>query len=280
MSSAHGGAIVAEKKSIVDGVGEVCPTSAPTANSSFGHEWQAEWMEGKKLAAEIEKEEPLIGDPALTEYLNRLEQTIVRSSGLRGCFVVKLLEDAEANAFSLPGGFLYVTSGLVLVIENEGELTAALAHETGHVTARHFARIDHKRRIGGRLALAGGPAGYLVRLFVGPLLTRKLIRNSEFEADRLCLTYQRASGHDPREFSRLLQNAFQEEDKRVSFIGRLFDTHPLITTRLKRLDKLTEHLQPMITDYNVDAKDFHAFKGRLLGLLRSANIPVPPTQAR
>jgi predicted Zn-dependent protease len=227
----------------------------------------AEWVVGKKLAAEIEKRHRLIDEPAITEYLNGLEQTIIQSSDLPGCFVVKLLADDDANAFSLPGGFLYVTSGLALVADSEGELTAVLAHETAHVTARHFARMDHKRRIWGRAVLAGGPAGYMIRYFIGPLLTRKLIRNSEFEADRLCLKYQSASGYDPKEFSRLLHDAFQDDGQPESFLERLFDTHPLITTRVKRLDKLADQLSPVIVGYKVDTESFDEFKQRLLYLL-------------
>ena len=265
--SAHGVTMAAEQsKSTANSLAAACPTSAPAANS-LSHEWQTEWVVGKKLAAEIEKERRVIDEPAITEYLNGLEQTIVRSSGLRGCFVVKLLEDDDANAFSLPGGFLYMTSGLARAADNEGELTAALAHETAHVTARHFARIDHKRRIWGRVVLVGGPAGYMIRYFIGPLLTRKLIRNSEFEADRLCLQYQSASGYDPREFSRLLHDALQDEGKPESFVERLFDTHPLITTRAKRLDKLADRLPLVVVDHNVNTRTFDEFKQRLVGLL-------------
>ena len=279
-SHARGITIVAEQsKPTADSLFAACPTSASTANT-LSAEWQVEWVVGKKLAAEVEKEERVIDEPAITEYLNGLEQTIVRSSGLPGCFVVKLLEDADANAFSLPGGFLYVTSGLALVADNEGELTAALAHETAHVTARHFARIDHKRRVWGRVVLAGGPAGYLIRYFIGPLLTRKLIRNSEFEADRLCLKYQSASGYDPREFSRLLHNAFQEDGKPESLVERLFDTHPLITTRVKRLDKQTERLPHAILDYKVDTTNFDEFKERLSSLPKFDNVTAPPAKAR
>ena len=70
----------------------------------------------------------LITEPAITEYLNHLEQVIVRDSHLRGCFVVKLVNDGETNAYSLPGGFLYVTTGLILNSDNEAELLGALAH--------------------------------------------------------------------------------------------------------------------------------------------------------
>lgn len=246
-------------------------SSAMIANDRANRQWEGEWAAGTKLAAKVEREATIIEDPVLTEYLNRLEQAIVRHSDLRGCFVVKLLHDVEANAFSLPGGFLYVTSGLILVADSEGELTAALGHETGHVAARHFARIEHQRRIWGRLVLAGGPAGYLVRHFFGSLLTRKLIRNSEFEADRLSLKYQIASGYDPGEFSRLLKNVFQEEGKPASFVERLFDTHPLTTTRIKRLAKLQGCLSPAATDYTVDTSDFHLAKERVALLLDLAN---------
>jgi hypothetical protein len=242
-------------------------SSVNTAYDRANRQWEAEWAAGNKLAANVEREKTIIDDPVLTAYLNRLEQAIVQHSDLHGCFVVKLLDDVEANAFSLPGGFLYVTSGLILVADSEGELTAALAHETGHVAARHFAKIEHQRRIWGRLALAGGPAGYLVRRFLGPLLTRKLIRNSEFEADQLSLKYQSASGYDPSEFSRLLQDAFQD-DESSSFVERLFDTHPLPSTRIKRLDKLKDRLRSEAIDYTADTGNFYQIKERLALLLK------------
>ena len=235
--------------------------------------WQAEWAAGDQLAEKVELEETLIVDPVITGYLNRLEQSIVHNSGLNGCYLVKLLNDAEVNAYALPGGFLYVTSGLILLADSEGQLTAALAHETGHVTARHFAKIQHQQRIWGRLALAGGPPGYLARRLFGPLLTRKLIRNAEYEADRLSFRYQSASGHDPREFSRLLHNACHAENKSGSFVARLFDTHPPIEARIKRLDRMGNRLPQATMDYSMDKGAFHRAKDRLSFLLK-LDIPA------
>ena len=247
------------------------PPFANHADDRGSRQWQAEWAAGNQLAAEVEREETLIVDPVVTEYLNRLEQSIVRNSGLNGCFLVKLLNDAEVNAYALPGGFLYVTSGLILLADSEDQLTAALAHETGHVTARHFAKIQRQQRIWGRLALAGGPPGYLARRLFGLLLTRKLIRNAEYEADRLSLKYQSASRHDPREFSRLLHNACQAEGKPGSFVARLFDTHPPIKARIKRLDRMGNRLPQATMDYSVDQGNFHRAKDRLSLLLTLGN---------
>ena len=249
------------------------PALANDADDRGSRQWQAEWAAGNQLAAKVEREETLIADPVITEYLNRLEQKIVRSSDLNGCFLVKLLYDAEVNAYALPGGFLYVTSGLILLADSEDQLTSALAHETGHVTARHFAKIQRQQRIGARLALASGPPGYLVRRLFGPLLTRKLIRNAEYEADRLSLKYQSASGHDPRQFSRLLNNARQAEGKPGSFVARLFDSHPPIKARIKRLDRIGNRLPQATMDYSVDKANFHRAKDRLSFLLKLGNPP-------
>jgi len=107
------------------------------------------------------------------------------------------------------------------VIDSEGELVAALARETGHVTARHETRITTQEHIWGRLALVGGPAGYALRRYLGPLLMFKLVRNSEFEADRIGFRYQIAAGYDPLEFCRLLQIAFADGEEKEAFLDRL-----------------------------------------------------------
>jgi len=274
LGAAHRSARVGDTQFPADKLAPGCqgaPFSTNNALTRVSDEWQAEWTTGSELAAKIEEDSSVVEDPILMAYVNSLELAIVRRSGLHGCFLVKILDTSEVNAFSLPGGFLYLTSGLILIADSEGELTAALAHETGHVTARHFAKIEHKIRVGRRIALAAGPAGYLVRRLLGPLITKKLIRNTEFEADQLSLQYQNASGYDPTEFSRLLQSTLQDQDKPPSFIGRLFETHPLISTRIKRLDKTRNQLPPGTIDQPTDTSKFNQAKARLATLLSLAS---------
>src|SRR6266403_32647 len=228
LEAEHRSARVGDTQFPVDKLTPGCqgvPFSTNNTLTRASDQWQAEWTTGRELAAKIEQDSTVVENPILMAYVNSLELAIVRRSNVHGCFLVKIIDTSEVNAFSLPGGFLYLTSGLILIDESEGELTAAWAHETAHVTARHFAKIEHKMRIGRRVALSAGRAGYLVRRLLGSLLTKKLIRNTEFEADQLSLQYQSASGYDPNEFSRLLQSTLQDQDQPPSFIERLFDTH-------------------------------------------------------
>jgi hypothetical protein len=214
---------------------------------------QAEWSSGRKLAADVERYVALIPDPYLSEYLNRLEQVIVLNSQLKGCFVVKLVNDVEANAYSFPGGFLYVTTGMIVNAENEAQLVAALAHETGHVAARHFTKIKGRRR-----------------WRLGPLFTLKLSRNAEFEADRLAVKYEAASGYDPIELAHLLQDTLQEEGKPASFFSRLFYTHPSTGTRIKRVTQATDCLL-FHADYVVDTSEFHEVKRQVGHVMEVTN---------
>ena len=232
------------------------PASSANSGRHNAKTQQAEYALGRKLAADVEQHKELISDDFILHYINHLEQKITRSSELPGCFVVKVLSDPEPNAYSLPGGFIYVTAGLIDLIDSEGELVAILAHETGHVTARHQTRIESETHNWRRLALVGGPAGYALRRYLGSLLMLKLVRNSEYEADRLGLRYTVASGYDPLEFGRLLQTAFAREQETESFLDRLYDTHPPTKARVERLQIAIPRLLTPKAGYIVNASEF------------------------
>jgi predicted Zn-dependent protease len=229
-------------------------------------EQRAEYALGSKLAADVEQHTELMTDDFIVQYVNRLEQNIARSSNLPDCFVVKVLSDPEANAYSLPGGFIYVTTGLIDMVEDEDELAAILAHETAHVTARHLTRLDSQARIWGRLALAAGPLGYGLRRYLGPLLLFKLLRNKEFEADQLGLRYVIASRYNPFDFCRILQLAFPEGEENESLLERLYDTHPPTDTRVERLQRATSLLQAPQTGHIANGGKFTQMKTRLATL--------------
>ncbi|MGA2436186.1 MAG: M48 family metalloprotease, partial [Bryobacteraceae bacterium] len=122
---------------------------------------------GKQLAQEVEKQAKMIDDPVVSEYVNRLGQNLVRNSDAKVPFTIKVIDSEEVNAFALPGGFFFVNSGLIMKADSEAELAGVMAHEIGHVAARHGTRSATKGDIAQLatipLIFINGWSGYGVR---------------------------------------------------------------------------------------------------------------------
>src|SRR5258706_2638674 len=95
---------------------------------------------GKGLAQDVERQAKIVDDPVIAEYVNRIGQNLVRNSDAKVPFTIKVIDSEDINAFALPGGFLFVNSGLILQTESEAELAGVMAHEIAHVAARHGTR--------------------------------------------------------------------------------------------------------------------------------------------
>src|ERR1700730_17159855 len=95
---------------------------------------------GKALAQQVERTAKIIDDPIIAEYVNRVGQNLVRNSDAKVPFTIKVIDTEDINAFALPGGFIFVNSGLILKAETEAELAGVMAHEIAHVAARHGTR--------------------------------------------------------------------------------------------------------------------------------------------
>jgi len=93
---------------------------------------------GKQLATEVQRQAKMMEDPLITEYVNRTGQTLVRNSDAKVPFIFYVIEGDAPNAFALPGGFIFVYTGLLKLASEESELAAAMAHEIAHVAARHM----------------------------------------------------------------------------------------------------------------------------------------------
>lgn len=247
------------------------PPTSGTSTSRKRTRQQSEWVTGFGLAKDVDHHTKQITDREILRYLNDIEARLVESAKLDGCFVVKLIDDPEANAYSLPGGFLYLTTGLLRIVENESQLAAVLAHETGHVSARHLTRLEKRRRIWGRLALIGGPVGYATRRYLGPLLTMKMLRDSELDADGRGLQYYVSAGYDVKEFMALLQSAFLEHDESQSLWDRLFDDHPPTSMRIRRLEQASDRISQPRTQALACPSEFDRVKARLPSIKASQN---------
>lgn len=222
---------------------------------------------GNRLAELVEKNSEIISDPFIAEYLKRLEETISRNSDAQYPIKLKILKDVEVNAYSLPGGFIYLQSGLILASENEAQLVAAVSHEAAHIAGRHLTRLVTQQRVWKwSLLIAGGPVGYLLNRKAAPLFLARSLRSAELEADLLGLQYQYASGYDPTEFVNLIK-AVSSEQERPTFADRDRDSHPPPEVRIRRAELCIRNYLPKRAEALVDTSEFQEFKLRVMVLM-------------
>src|SRR2546430_1003761 len=117
---------------------------------------------GREAALQVEKEQPVVRNAEIANYLSSLVQRLSRSphAGTEFPFSVKAISDKNVNAFALPGGPLYVYTGLISLADNEGQLAGVLAHAMSHIRLRHGTSQASKANLFQLpLMLAGGLAG-------------------------------------------------------------------------------------------------------------------------
>jgi predicted Zn-dependent protease len=225
---------------------------------------------GKQMAQEVEKEAKLVDDAPVSEYINRVAQNLVRNSDAKVPFNVKVVDSDEINAFALPGGFMFVTSGMIFRAENEAELAGVMAHEIGHVAARHGTRQATRGQLINYgsipLIFLGGWAGYAIReaaTLAVPMGFLKFSRGMEAEADLLGLQYMYKAGYDPVEFVNFFEKIQSLEKRKPGAVSRLFSTHPMTGDRIRAAQKEIEQNLKARPEYLLDTSEFHDVRMRL-----------------
>lgn len=202
-------------------------------------------------------------DKALQDYVQRIgERLAAHSHRPELIYRFTVLDSKQVNAFALPGGYIYITRGLLAYFNDEASLAAVLGHEIGHVTARHSVRqysAAQMANIGAIMASifvpgVGTPLGGQAINVLGTALLRGYGREHELEADRLGAIYLARSGYDPMKILNVLgtlkdQEQFAQEIARAE--GRessgtyhgLFATHPDNDTRLREVVVAAQDLQ-------------------------------------
>ena len=202
---------------------------------------------GRKLSRQIEAEQKVLRDRDIQRYIAEIGRPLVLAShrdrpGIR--YRIRVLDDRkQVNAFALPGGFIYIYSGLLLFAENEAEVAGVLAHEIGHVVGRHSAN-QLAARFGWRLlvAIALGEEPALLAGLTADIIEAggmaSFSRDDEREADRYGVAYSIAAGYDPRGlitfFTKLLE---AESGRKRGSIQKLLATHPATAERIRDIEK-------------------------------------------
>ncbi|HWE50570.1 MAG TPA: M48 family metallopeptidase, partial [Bryobacteraceae bacterium] len=226
---------------------------------------------GKQLAIEVEKQARIIDDPITAEYVNRLGQNLARNSDVTFPVSFKVIDSDDINAFTLPGGFIFINSGLVKLTGNESELAAALAHEIGHVAARHATRQATRNQLISMgtlpISIFGGwtglIAGQTASRLVAPLASLKFSREFESEADLLGIQYLWKAGYDPNASIDLFETLQSTERRQPGSVIRLFRTHPLTPDRIEKTQKNIDRLLPAMKEYVVNTSEYEEVRARL-----------------
>jgi predicted Zn-dependent protease len=202
---------------------------------------------GFKESAKVQKEfGGTYDDPELARYVSSLGKLLARTSEMPNlAFTFTVLDTPVVNAFALPGGYVYVTRGLLALADDEAELAGVLAHEIGHVTARHTAErygqtiLAQGTALGAGLLLgeaAGDLTGTGAMLFV-----RSWSRDQEHEADLLGVRYLSRVGYRPQAMASFLTHLQAHSRLEAEIQGRpgkadefsLLQTHPRTAERIE-----------------------------------------------
>jgi len=253
-----------------------CSTNPVSGQSDFVLMSEADEIAlGRKESPNIIKQFGKYSDAQLQTYVNEVGQRLARHSHRSDLkYHFTLLDSTEVNAFALPGGYIYITRGLLAYLNNEAELAAVLGHEIGHVTARHSVR---------QLSAAQAKElGYsITSLFVpelrnegvkqlydvmGTALIRGYGREHELEADRLGAEYLARTGYDPEAMIgviRVLKNQelferqlAKEEQREPRVYHGVFATHPDNDQRLKTVVKAAEKFKSRPVSRHVSREAF------------------------
>ena len=202
---------------------------------------------GETIMRDLRREQVLLDDVELNDYLNRFGAQLTDTPPAQGfSFEFFLVKDASLNAFAMPGGFIGVHTGLIAASKSESELASVLAHEVGHVTQRHIARMLASQRqtsvlqiaalVLAALAAKSNPQAAIGVASAGAGAQQQLLlsfsRDAEREADRVGLDILRSAGFDANGmvafFGRLQQASRVYESNAPSYLR----SHPLTSERI------------------------------------------------
>jgi predicted Zn-dependent protease len=230
---------------------------------------------GRQLAQEVQRQAKLVEDPLITEYVSRIGQNLVRNSDAKVPFTFQVIEGDSPNAFALPGGYVFVYTGLIKLASEEDELAAAMAHEIAHVAARHMTRQATKSEFANlatiplSVLLGNGLGAYAARQGASlgiPAAFLHFTRQDESEADYFGVQYLYSAGYDPNGAISIFEKLESLEKKNPSTAARIFSTHPMDASRIQQTEREIARILPARPEYVINTSDYTAIRQRLIDL--------------
>ncbi|MGH9435083.1 MAG: M48 family metallopeptidase, partial [Terriglobia bacterium] len=210
---------------------------------------------GQKNAEQIEKQMPMLRDPEVLAYINRLGKRLASFAPNNLPVYVwqfHVVNTNDINAFALPGGFIFVNRGTIVAAQDEAELAGVMAHEIGHVVMRHGTHQASEKGLveapisilGAILGSSGSIVGSLTRAGIGFGVNSIFLKNSrdiEAQADEVGTYILYHAGYDPHamaQFFQLLQQKYPQQTL------QFFSDHPNPGNRIKNVDAEIPELGP------------------------------------
>jgi len=210
---------------------------------------------GRQSAAEAERQLRLVRDRSVDGYLNEIVGTLAAgATGARFPYHAQAVNASEINAFALPGGPLYVNSGLVQAARSEGELAGVVAHEMAHIALRHATHNVSKAYMAqAGLGILGGVLGGRTTRNTGQVINAvggfglnalflKYSRDAETQADILGAQMMARAGYDPMEMATFFELLRQQARHDPGRLEQFFSSHPAPADRAARIRRESEML--------------------------------------
>lgn len=234
---------------------------------------------GKEAVQEIEKELPVVKDAQLNDYITRLGNKLTQfAPGHKYPYRFGMVAAEEINAFALPGGPIFIHTGIVLEAKNEAEVAGVLAHEISHVALRHSTNQASKAMLAqaplailGGVLSGGGLAGQLAQMGIGfgaQSAFLKFSRDAERQADQMGAQILYDAGYDPKAMAEFFETLEKKMGKSSS---EFFSSHPNPGNRRNDIANLLSTLGPA-KNFATDSQEFQQMKRRAADFKDSKKI--------
>jgi predicted Zn-dependent protease len=274
-----------------------CATNPATGKRQFNLMSEAQEISaGQQADAQVKMEMGIYNDPNLQEYVSSIGMKLAKASERPNLpWHYSVVDVPAINAFALPGGYVYITRGILPFLNDEAQLAGVLGHETGHVTARHAAQ-QYTRAVGGTVGLVAlgifvpgaRPFGQLAEQGLGVLFL-KYGRGDELQADQLGARYAARGNWDPAAVPEMLTTLgrLDEASGQRRGVPNWLETHPEPLARVKEIQPTIQQLSAGRTDLvrNADAM-LRAVDGIIYGdnpdqgIVRGVSFIHPPLRFR
>jgi len=224
---------------------------------------------GKESAAEVEKKMKVVDNPELQAYIGTVGKKLTSSADAGEFpYSFKVVVDKSINAFALPGGPMYIHTGLLAAADNESQMAGVMAHEVSHVALRHGTNQASKQQmlqlpamLAGQATGSGGLLGTLSQLGINlgaNSVLLKFSRSAETEADLLGTRLMHNAGYNPAELANFFRKLEAEGGNQNKLVEMFMASHPNPGNRVQAVQKEAKSL-PTRT-YNGETGQFRSMQ--------------------